>query len=494
MGSNDIEALDQATIKEWRCGQHKSSKHTVFTGYRQETDQRTAKLFQLSLEKELKKLIPESHCCVFLDTLCLRGGEDWKNFFLHALQQSRVVVYLLSESSFEIMKGKLQNDKIDNVLLEIEEGLKLRVLQKIVIIPIFVGSYSLGVKTLSKFVPFNYFSGESFKHVVSNKNANDTFQELFKIQGYDMDPDNIVPTVNQVVNVIKEQCPDLIHSNWLKKMLFAVIFFIVISIVVSIIIIEVKSSNQNNEINPLSSTEKPSPTPSLIDVLYRYKPTLTAYHDVILVVGGSYVDSSSQIALDALGKDPVVVSDSTSSVLAFNISEKSWSQVKTTISSSVPVPPRSGAGVVAQVVGENLWVFGGDNNQNDQHIYSLGPLNRLRNGNSLQWNRFTAPSDIVNTRAANVVWQDEIYIIGGQGGPLQFTNQTWIFNTSSKVWRKGFQLVNSRTSFTTTISPNGTIFGFGGWQNALQIVSNTTLFGKIGSTPKELNFTSSPSS
>ncbi|KAI8800074.1 hypothetical protein BJ742DRAFT_780743 [Cladochytrium replicatum] len=53
----------------------------------------------------------------------LDDAQNWKEGFNNGLQQSRVIVYLLSAQSFATMNENILKKKEDNVLTEFEKGI-----------------------------------------------------------------------------------------------------------------------------------------------------------------------------------------------------------------------------------------------------------------------------------------------------------------------------------------------------------------------------------
>jgi hypothetical protein len=79
----------------------------------------------------------------FLDKMCLKNGEDWKEGFLSGLQLSKCFISLLSAKALKPAKQSHRNHSNDNYLIEIEHALEHQRLtdNNKFIIPVHVGEY-----------------------------------------------------------------------------------------------------------------------------------------------------------------------------------------------------------------------------------------------------------------------------------------------------------------------------------------------------------------
>jgi hypothetical protein len=95
----------------WQCNYHDAPSHEFFISYRVDSDKDTAARFHLEMEafsfKQLQRGQAATALCGFIDAKCLNPTEDWQDGFLHGLQTSKVVVYLISDISLQVMENKL---------------------------------------------------------------------------------------------------------------------------------------------------------------------------------------------------------------------------------------------------------------------------------------------------------------------------------------------------------------------------------------------------
>ncbi|KAI8803713.1 P-loop containing nucleoside triphosphate hydrolase protein, partial [Cladochytrium replicatum] len=112
------------TAAKWICNEHRSASHDIFVSYRRENEGDLVKTLVPYLEKVGKRRLGHK-MSVFWDQKCLNDAQNWKEGFINGLQQSRVIVYLLSAESFTTMNQNVLAGKEDNVLIEIEKGIEL---------------------------------------------------------------------------------------------------------------------------------------------------------------------------------------------------------------------------------------------------------------------------------------------------------------------------------------------------------------------------------
>ncbi|KAJ3082332.1 hypothetical protein HDU99_002989, partial [Rhizoclosmatium hyalinum] len=171
------------TTTLWRCNNHLSGEHDVFISYRVSSEAQVAKWLASLIERVGRRRCNKD-IRVFLDSNCLNKGEDWEQGFLNGLRNSKLIVYLISVASLETLIEKTNANNIDNVLLEIENGLKLKAADQARLLPIFIGS----VLADGSYAPFNtsYFTLNMYPdiiHLGSKENVRDSMAHLFKIQG-----------------------------------------------------------------------------------------------------------------------------------------------------------------------------------------------------------------------------------------------------------------------------------------------------------------------
>ncbi|KAI8806584.1 hypothetical protein BJ742DRAFT_711417, partial [Cladochytrium replicatum] len=109
---------------KWICKEHRTASHDIFVSYRRENEGDLVKTLVPYLEKVGKRRLGNK-MSVFWDQKCLNDAQNWKEGFINGLQQSRVIVYLLSAESFTTMNQNVLAGKEDNVLIEIEKGIEL---------------------------------------------------------------------------------------------------------------------------------------------------------------------------------------------------------------------------------------------------------------------------------------------------------------------------------------------------------------------------------
>ncbi|KAI8801286.1 P-loop containing nucleoside triphosphate hydrolase protein [Cladochytrium replicatum] len=112
------------TTAKWICKEHRKANHDIFVSYRRENEEDLVKTLVPYLEKVGKRRLGNK-MSVFWDQKCLNDAQNWREGFINGLQQSRVIVYLLSAESFTTMNQNVLAGKEDNVLIEIEKGIEL---------------------------------------------------------------------------------------------------------------------------------------------------------------------------------------------------------------------------------------------------------------------------------------------------------------------------------------------------------------------------------
>ncbi|KAJ3289026.1 hypothetical protein HDU79_004403, partial [Rhizoclosmatium sp. JEL0117] len=175
--------MNSNTTTHWRCCGHLSAEHDVFISYRVNSEANVAKWLASLIERVGCRRYNQN-IRVFLDSNCLNKGEDWDQGFLNGLRNSKLIVYLISEASLETLIEKTESNKADNVLLEIEVGLKMKAGGQARLLPVFVGS----IETNGVYSRFDtsYFSTSKYPddaHSISKENVRNSMAQLFKIQG-----------------------------------------------------------------------------------------------------------------------------------------------------------------------------------------------------------------------------------------------------------------------------------------------------------------------
>ncbi len=90
-----------------------------FISYRVATDADLAEKLYYSLKND--------GIHAFLDKKCLKSGMNWKDGFLQGLKSSRCFVALISSAALEKVRDFKQNHTYDNVLIEFETALSVRI-------------------------------------------------------------------------------------------------------------------------------------------------------------------------------------------------------------------------------------------------------------------------------------------------------------------------------------------------------------------------------
>ncbi|KAJ3119816.1 hypothetical protein HK098_005116 [Nowakowskiella sp. JEL0407] len=222
------------------------------------------------------------------------------------------------------------------------------------------------------------------------------------------------------------------------------------------------------------------------NIAFRELSVLLSYEDVIFIVGGDTVSTIQ----------PSFGTEST--ILVFNTTTGRWSVLLT--QSSGFNTPSPGRALAAQIIDNFMWIFGGDNTvAGETAMYSLGPLSDMKYGKALIWNRFpvSANFSVYNSRSASVVWNDKLYLYGGQflnkTSTVNFpptTIKSWVYTPATNQWKEGIQLpVSDFTAFNAIISPRGQFFSYAGYQGEVGFV-NYGFTGQVGEPFKK--FSTSP--
>lgn len=162
----------------------------VFINYRSSVDKQSATL----LFEELQRCRhPHNDCSinVFLDEKCLTLGDNWRDGFMRGLHRSRVVVLLISEEGLRPIRNAHQ--QTDNVLLEYELALSLRVDGHISVLPVFIGS---GGRKFNSFSCACYPTSRHLDSASSPDTVRQTMEKLFAIQGI------FVDNINQLSSIV----------------------------------------------------------------------------------------------------------------------------------------------------------------------------------------------------------------------------------------------------------------------------------------------------
>ncbi|KAJ3290558.1 hypothetical protein HDU79_003131, partial [Rhizoclosmatium sp. JEL0117] len=162
----------------WRCKGHGATEHEAFLSYRVATEAELANTLA-NLVESVGRRRYNVNVRVFLDKNCLNNAEDWQQGFLSGLASTKLIVYLISQASLETLFQKTLANEVDNVLLEIEQGLKKAAKREAKLFPVLIGSTDEnGHYTNFKF-PKTY---PDVLHTGSNENVCNTMNQLFKNQ------------------------------------------------------------------------------------------------------------------------------------------------------------------------------------------------------------------------------------------------------------------------------------------------------------------------
>ncbi|KAJ3298122.1 hypothetical protein HDU79_000524 [Rhizoclosmatium sp. JEL0117] len=168
---------------DWHCRRHNVDTHDIFISYRVQFESLFAGELTRLIEKVgLRRMNRPVN--VFWDKNCLNDAENWKDGFLNGLYGSKLLIYLISDASLETLIGKTSAYTQDNVLLEIEAGLKLASQGKSRIFPILIGSLINETYTPFKGSFFSSTQYPNLDHVASGMNVRETMRKFFEINGF----------------------------------------------------------------------------------------------------------------------------------------------------------------------------------------------------------------------------------------------------------------------------------------------------------------------
>ncbi|KAJ1554900.1 hypothetical protein HK096_000301 [Nowakowskiella sp. JEL0078] len=210
---NKVNPTTVITKQNWICKYHACKFHAIFQSYRRNSDFELVDKLWHRLELYFKN--HELPLCVFMDKQCLHLGENFEFGLENGMAKSRMVLYYLSEKSLDIMLKNLQENKVDYVLWEIEEGLKD--IHNIICVPVFVGTYDESKSNLRKFSGINNFNDCDLDHIKSGKCVKETMAKLFRNTGVEVDPHDPDTFVHKIIEILKRQCPEL---NSIPRMYF----------------------------------------------------------------------------------------------------------------------------------------------------------------------------------------------------------------------------------------------------------------------------------
>ncbi|KAJ3092409.1 hypothetical protein HK100_006946, partial [Physocladia obscura] len=191
--------LHAATPKP--CKQHGVLQHDLFTSYRVKIDGEFVAKLVPYIENIATRCFSR-RVCVFLDTLCLKDGVNWKQGFFDGVHGSYVMLCVLSEESMALMIENVKNGIEDNVLLEIETGLSLACAK---LLPILIDREGKKFTKItghgSLFSPATY---PDLPHIKTKINFRETMTALFMNQAIHIVPDlaKIHDVVYDIVDLI----------------------------------------------------------------------------------------------------------------------------------------------------------------------------------------------------------------------------------------------------------------------------------------------------
>ncbi|OQS03091.1 hypothetical protein THRCLA_21240 [Thraustotheca clavata] len=139
---------------------HAPESYDCFISYRVATEKDIAEKLYLHLKSKGFN--------VFLDRMCLKNGEPWKDGFLRGLETSRVFLALVSEAALTRARDRNISHEDDNLLLEYEVALRIATSKQLKIFPILVASNSNG-----NFVKFSGFSPDLYSPTIAPQGADD---------------------------------------------------------------------------------------------------------------------------------------------------------------------------------------------------------------------------------------------------------------------------------------------------------------------------------
>eukprot|EP00026_Physarum_polycephalum_P001439 Phypoly_transcript_01440.p1 GENE.Phypoly_transcript_01440~~Phypoly_transcript_01440.p1 ORF type:complete len:1130 (-),score=207.03 Phypoly_transcript_01440:9-3374(-) len=241
-------AVDTQHQRE-KCKAHDKDHHHIFLNYRVKSEGRRSPLS--SAEKDggavehmfqalaVKKTKLGQPLFVFWDCKCLNDGQNWELGFMHGLQQSRVIVLLMSNTTMQGILSNAQNMQ-DNVLIEYESALLLNKLYRVPVFPVFLAE--MGIQ--SQLVPFSFNlkfpdvphkRNESSQRFIDNisqhlppqstkflESIKSTMAEIFMLQGAFMehrveDASEVQVLVDRILNILDKAPPlsPLVHQPML---------------------------------------------------------------------------------------------------------------------------------------------------------------------------------------------------------------------------------------------------------------------------------------
>jgi len=135
---------------------------------------------------------------VFLDAVELIPGKDWEEGFTLGLQNSKVIVPLISKAGLEGIRN-LQAGGKDNVLYEYEMALEQMESRGLRIIPLHVAE----IKADGSIVPFGDFNPTLYpdhqSKTCTTRTVRETMQMMFKLQGIEC-----IPRLSGIQEAIKQ--------------------------------------------------------------------------------------------------------------------------------------------------------------------------------------------------------------------------------------------------------------------------------------------------
>jgi len=84
---------------------------------------------------------------VFWDKQCLKDGQNWESGFTHGIQNSQVIILLMSNSTVQGIAGKAAQQE-DNVLIEYECALLLNKIYEVPVFPVFLAELESNNKAM----------------------------------------------------------------------------------------------------------------------------------------------------------------------------------------------------------------------------------------------------------------------------------------------------------------------------------------------------------
>eukprot|EP00026_Physarum_polycephalum_P001582 Phypoly_transcript_01584.p1 GENE.Phypoly_transcript_01584~~Phypoly_transcript_01584.p1 ORF type:complete len:957 (+),score=134.40 Phypoly_transcript_01584:242-3112(+) len=143
-----------------KCKSHQADKHHIYLSYRADTEggkalftsmEGAGGLVELVYWRLASQKLYGSDLRVFWDKMCLNDGCDWEDGFLHGITSSSVIILLMSNKAMEAVCSNAAISQ-DNMLLEFECALLLKIKMDKPVIPVFVGDKGQN----GKFVAFRF--------------------------------------------------------------------------------------------------------------------------------------------------------------------------------------------------------------------------------------------------------------------------------------------------------------------------------------------------